>query len=108
MTTLPSCVNWQGKATEGRELLNTRLDEGVRLERSVERCWWNYARTVLGLENHVRRKRTHRLPDGRRVTVWAYPIKCLSDFRRWLSSVYFPKKFPIYLCGRLRRIAKQK
>lgn len=89
------------------EMLNTRLDEGVKLERSVERCWWNYARTVLGLGDHVRRKRTIRLPDGRRVSVWAYPIKYLSDFRRWLSFVYFPEKFPIYLRRRITRLAKQ-
>jgi hypothetical protein len=89
------------------EMLNASLDESAKLERSVERCWWNYARTVLGLSDHVRRKRTIRLPDGRRVSVWVYPIKYLSDLRQWLSLVYFPEKFPIYLRGRITRIAKQ-
>ncbi len=89
------------------EMLNTRLDESVKLERSVERCWWNYAKTVLGLEDHVRRKRTIRLPDDRRVSVWVYPIEYLSQFRRFMSTIYFGGKFQNYLRNRARRIAKQ-
>jgi hypothetical protein len=57
------------------ELLNACLDPDARLERSVERCWWNYARTVLHLQDHVRRKYTRRGPSGRRVRSWAYPIE---------------------------------
>jgi hypothetical protein len=89
------------------EMLNTRLGEDAKLERSVERCWWSYARTVLGLSTHVRRKRTRRLPDGRRVTVWVYPIEYLSELRRFISTIYFGGKFENYVRNRARRIAKQ-
>ncbi len=89
------------------ELLNACLDPDARLERSVERCWWNYARTVLHVEDHVRRKCTRRGPDGRRVRIWAYPIELLTAFRRWLAKDYFPEKFQDYQRNRARRIAKQ-
>ncbi len=89
------------------DLLNACLDPDARLERSVERCWWNYARTVLHLEDHVRRRRTRRGPDGRRVRIWAYPIELLIAFRRWLAEVYFPEKFQDYQRNRAKRRASQ-
>lgn len=89
------------------DLLNASLDEDAKLERSVERCWWNYAKTVLGVQPQVRRKRTIRAPDGRRISVWVYPIEYLSEFRRFISTIYFGGKFQDYLRKRARRIAKQ-
>jgi phage regulator Rha-like protein len=89
------------------ELLNASLDPEAKLERSVERCWWNYARTELHLEDHVRRRYTRRLPSGRRVSVWAYSIEYLSAFRRWLREIYIPLRFPMYLRNRERRRASQ-
>ncbi len=84
--------------------LNETLDNKASLEDSVGKCFSPYARNVLHLPDAERRKYRHRLPSGRIVEAWAYPIGYLPDFRRWLYEVYFPVKYPAYRRYRLRRI----
>jgi hypothetical protein len=38
------------------------------------------------------------------VDPWAYPIRYLPAFRRWLRDVYFPEKFEAYARYRAKRI----
>jgi prophage antirepressor-like protein len=85
-------------------ILNKTLDSGAYIENSVGQCFSPYAREILHIPDTERRKYRHQLPDGRMVTAWAYPIRYLPDFRRWLYEVYFPKKYESYRRYRARRV----
>jgi hypothetical protein len=90
--------------TAWEKFLNERLDNKASLEISVGKCFSPYARNDLHIPDAERQKYRHQLPDGRIVYAWAYPLRYLPDFRRWLRDVYFPVKFPAYQCYRDRRI----
>jgi len=91
----------------GEEWLNASLDSEVGLEISVGKCWWNYARSVLHMQDSQRHHYQHLCPNGRPCKAWAYPIHYLPAFRRWLREVYFVEKFPAYQRYRAKRIGTQ-
>jgi hypothetical protein len=78
------------------------LDNKASLENSVGQCFSYYARNILHIPDAERRKYRHRLPNGRVVTAWAYPLRYMPDFRRWICEVYFPEKFDAYQQRRAR------
>ena len=84
-------------------VINAYLDNKSQIEISVGKCWWNYARSVLHMQESQRRQYHHLCSDGRRVLAWGYPIRYLPAFKRWLREVYFPEKFPAYRRYRAER-----
>lgn len=85
-------------------LLNQSLDEHAMIEISVGQRWSRYAREVLGIPDHERRKYPHLCQDNRTEHVWAYPIRSVDLFGKWLWVVYFPEQFPAYTHYRARYI----
>ncbi len=81
-------------------LLNSALDQHARLEISVGGCWGTYAREVLGLSEQERQRYAYRSQDGRVVSAWAYPIRYVTRFDKWLWNSYFPAHFPAYCQSR--------
>jgi len=88
-------------------LVNETLDTSAQIEISIGKCWPAYAVKVLGMSLSERRRYRHRLPDGRVVEAWGYPLKYLPDFRKWLRETYFVEKFPAYQRYRAKRIGAQ-
>jgi phage regulator Rha-like protein len=86
-------------------LLNESLDEHAMIEISVGQRWSRYAREVLGVPDHERRKYPHLCQDNRTEHVWAYPIRYVDLFGKWLWVVYFPEQFPAYTRYRARYIS---
>jgi len=84
--------------------LNGALDNKAQAENSVGKCWSNYVRSVLQVPDQVRRTYRHVCPSGRIVQAWAYPLKYLPVFRRWLREVYFIEKFEAYAQYRAKRL----
>jgi prophage antirepressor-like protein len=83
-------------------LLNQSLDEHAMIEISVGQRWSRYARDVLGIPDQERRKYPHLCQDHRTEHVWAYPIRYVDVFGKWLWVVYFPEQFPAYIRYRTR------
>lgn len=85
-------------------LLNETLDNKSEIEKSVGRCFSDYARHVLCIPDSERGTYRHQLPNGRMVDPWAYPLRYLPAFRSFLREVYFLEKFEAYARYRAKRI----
>jgi phage regulator Rha-like protein len=85
-------------------LFNRSLDGHAMIEISVGLRWARYAREVLHIPDQHRCKYAHVCQGGRIEQVWAYAIRYVTTFDKWLWEVYFPQHFPSYERYRARYI----
>ena len=95
-----------------RELSHTELLQGLQIPddadvlNSIKRCFWN-DREKLDIPLIARKQYKSIRPSGRASQTYACSIEHLYTFRQWFHNVYLVERFPIYLQGRARRIARK-
>jgi len=72
------------------------LDGFAMPEQSIAQCFARYAKEELHLPDEHRCRYTHVLPNGHVVQAWAYDLRYLTTFEKWLWGIYFPQRFPDY------------
>ena len=80
------------------------LDVAALPEQSIAQHFARYAKEVLHISNEHRSRYTHVLANGRVVHAWAYDLRYLTTFEKWLWGLYFPQHFPAYERYRARRV----
>jgi len=92
--------------SHAQQLQGLQIPDDANVLNSIKRCFWN-DRDKLGIPLSARQTYKSMTPSGRASQTYACSIEHLYTFRQWFHNVYLVERFPIYLQGRARRIARK-